>query len=193
MTLGRKIRYARKRSGLSQEQLAQKLCVSRSAIAKWETDKGMPDVENLKLLAKLLHASLDSLLSDSNDTAAPLLQEAYHLSALGSGCRRVKKDRLMRQRFADAQVYPLLARPLLTGQDPPEGTLGFLTPIPFGTPQYLKSLKDLPLSFYLVEQDGAQLFVTVTDTALQIRPLGQSITEKTFCLDNWQFIRCQRL
>ena len=44
MTLGEKIRHARKASGLSQEQLAEKMCVSRSAIAKWETDKGMPDV-----------------------------------------------------------------------------------------------------------------------------------------------------
>ena len=51
MTLGEKIRLARRGCGLSQEQLAQKLCVSRSAIAKWETDKGLPDVENLKQLA----------------------------------------------------------------------------------------------------------------------------------------------
>jgi len=42
MTLGEKLRQARKDNGLSQEQLAEKLCVSRSAVAKWETDKGLP-------------------------------------------------------------------------------------------------------------------------------------------------------
>ena len=48
MTLGEKIKEARKQCGLSQEQLAEKMTVSRSAIAKWETDKGLPDVDNLK-------------------------------------------------------------------------------------------------------------------------------------------------
>ena len=47
MTLGAKIKEARRKCGLSQEQLAEKMSVSRSAIAKWETDKGLPDVGNL--------------------------------------------------------------------------------------------------------------------------------------------------
>ena len=37
---------------LSQEQFAEKMSVSRSAVAKWETDKGLPDIENIKLIAK---------------------------------------------------------------------------------------------------------------------------------------------
>ena len=47
MSLGEKIREQRKQAGLSQEQLAEKLNVSRQAITKWETDKGIPDVANL--------------------------------------------------------------------------------------------------------------------------------------------------
>ena len=90
MTLGEKIRYARKHCQLSQEQLAQKLCVSRSAIAKWETDKGMPDVENLKMLSRLLNISLDSLLRDDK-----AVEEPYDLSAYGRGCSKVKKDRMI--------------------------------------------------------------------------------------------------
>ena len=43
MTFGEKLKEARKKAGLSQEQFAEKMCVSRSAIAKWETDKGMPE------------------------------------------------------------------------------------------------------------------------------------------------------
>ena len=61
MTLGEKIREARRKCGLSQEQLAEKMSVSRSAIAKWETDKGLPDVGNLKILARLLSVSVDQL------------------------------------------------------------------------------------------------------------------------------------
>lgn len=46
MTLGEKLKEARKQAGLSQEQLSEKLGVSRSAVAKWETDNGIPDVDN---------------------------------------------------------------------------------------------------------------------------------------------------
>lgn len=64
MTLGEKIKEARKQAGLSQEQLSEKLGVSRSAVAKWETDNGIPDVDNLKVLSKLLTVSVDYLLDD---------------------------------------------------------------------------------------------------------------------------------
>ena len=64
MSLGEKIREQRKKAGLSQEQLSEKLGVSRSAITKWETDKGIPDVDNLKALSKLLNVSIDYLLDD---------------------------------------------------------------------------------------------------------------------------------
>jgi transcriptional regulator with XRE-family HTH domain len=58
MTFGEKLKEARKEAGLSQEQLAQKLSVSRSAVAKWESDKGMPDVNNLKAISQLLDVSV---------------------------------------------------------------------------------------------------------------------------------------
>ena len=48
MTLGQKLKEIRKKFGLSQEQLAEIMNVSRQAITKWETDEGLPDTENLK-------------------------------------------------------------------------------------------------------------------------------------------------
>lgn len=63
-TLGEKLKSARKDAGLTQEQLAVKLMVSRQAITKWETDKGMPDLENLKSLSQLLGVSIDYLLDN---------------------------------------------------------------------------------------------------------------------------------
>jgi transcriptional regulator with XRE-family HTH domain len=47
MTLGEKIKKARIENGLTQEQLSEKMMVSRQAITKWEADKGIPDVSNL--------------------------------------------------------------------------------------------------------------------------------------------------
>jgi len=67
MTLGEKITNARKQANMSQEQLAEKLNVSRSAIAKWETDKGIPDIENLKALSGVFEVSIDYLVGNEND------------------------------------------------------------------------------------------------------------------------------
>ena len=64
MTLGEKLKIARKQAGLSQEQLSEKLGVSRSAVAKWETDNGIPDVDNLKTLSRLLNVSIDYMLDN---------------------------------------------------------------------------------------------------------------------------------
>ena len=44
MSLGEKLRECRKMVNLTQEELAEKLCVSRQAITKWESDKGIPDI-----------------------------------------------------------------------------------------------------------------------------------------------------
>lgn len=194
MTLGEKIKEARKQCGLSQEQLAEKMNVSRSAIAKWETDKGMPDVENLKLLARLLSVSVDSLLDDRDESPSALIREPYRLAFYGRGCRKVKKDRMMRQKFPDTKICTLLGRPELTGDGGTvDSTLGFLTPDPFGMPEFLKSVRDMDRDYYLVEQGTDRLFVTVTDEFLEIRPLPGKLTEKTFRLGSWIFIKCDYL
>ena len=85
MTLGEKIREARRKCGLSQEQLAEKMSVSRSAIAKWETDKGLPDVGNLKVLARLLNVSVDHLLDETQTVDELVIRETYQLAAYGEG------------------------------------------------------------------------------------------------------------
>jgi HTH-type transcriptional regulator/antitoxin HipB len=53
----------RKKSGLSQEQLADKLGLSRQAVSKWERAEASPDTDNLICLAKLYGVSLDDLLN----------------------------------------------------------------------------------------------------------------------------------
>ncbi len=79
MTFGEKLKNARKQAGLSQEQLAEKMSVSRSAIAKWESDKGMPDVNNLKVMSSLLNVSVDYLLDDDEQISFNEIKEAINL------------------------------------------------------------------------------------------------------------------
>lgn len=62
MNLGNNLFQARKKAGLSQEVVAEKLGVSRQTISKWETDETVPDIYQSKRLAKLYNLSLDELI-----------------------------------------------------------------------------------------------------------------------------------
>ena len=62
MNLGNNLFQARKKAGLSQEEVASKLGVSRQTISKWETDETLPDIYQSKKLSKLYHLSLDELI-----------------------------------------------------------------------------------------------------------------------------------
>lgn len=62
MNLGSSLSAARRKSGLSQEAVAEKLGVSRQTVSKWETDESLPDIRQSKRLALLYHLSLDELI-----------------------------------------------------------------------------------------------------------------------------------
>lgn len=64
MTFGEKLQYLRKTKGMSQEQLASIINVSRQAVSKWELNDSLPDVENILQLSKLFEVSIDYLLKD---------------------------------------------------------------------------------------------------------------------------------
>ncbi len=61
MKLGRFISSRRRLMGLTQEELADKIGVSKSAVAKWEIDGGLPDRDNLKRISEVMNVSVDEL------------------------------------------------------------------------------------------------------------------------------------
>ncbi len=63
MEFNKKLQELRKKKGLTQEELAEVLYVSRTAISKWESGRGFPNIESLKAIAKYFSVSLDELLS----------------------------------------------------------------------------------------------------------------------------------
>ncbi|MBD5534922.1 MAG: helix-turn-helix transcriptional regulator [Lachnospiraceae bacterium] len=70
MNFSEKLKEIRKKEGISQEQLAEKMGVTRQAITKWETGKGLPDVENMVIIAEIFKTTIDELLMDSVTKAA---------------------------------------------------------------------------------------------------------------------------
>lgn len=79
MTIGERIQAYRKQKGLSQEELAKQLLVSRQTISLWETDQTLPTVENLIRLKDIFGVPVDDILTEPNteDTDAPLPIETY--------------------------------------------------------------------------------------------------------------------
>ena len=65
MEFNQKLQELRKQKGLTQEELAKELFVSRTAISKWESGRGYPNIESLKLIAKFFSVTVDELLSSN--------------------------------------------------------------------------------------------------------------------------------
>ena len=63
MTFGEKLKILRTKAQLTQDELAEKIYVSRTAISTWESGRGYPNIESLKAIAKFFSVTLDELLS----------------------------------------------------------------------------------------------------------------------------------
>jgi transcriptional regulator with XRE-family HTH domain len=76
MTLGEKIKELRTKNGITQEKLAEQLNVSRSAIAKWESNGGTPEIGNLKLISEIFSVSIDSLIDETSQVKEVIIKES---------------------------------------------------------------------------------------------------------------------
>lgn len=78
MKLPDKIIKLRKENGLSQEEFAEKLNVSRQAVSRWENGTALPDAQNVLQISKLFHVTTDYLLNDDyeSDRDIPAVQTA---------------------------------------------------------------------------------------------------------------------
>ena len=99
MSLGNSLASARKKSGLSQEEVAAKLGVSRQTISKWETDETLPDIRQAKKLAGLYHRTLDELIDF--DTDLEMIEQAI-------GSISEEKQREIDWTAVWGKMYPVL-------------------------------------------------------------------------------------
>jgi len=81
MNIGTKIKELRKQRGMTQEQLADRMCVSFQAVSKWENNVSMPDISLLPLLARFFGVSMDVLfdfsLEDIEDKVLAIAKESW--------------------------------------------------------------------------------------------------------------------
>jgi len=81
MEIGKKLKDARANSGLTQEQVAEKILVSRQTISNWENGKSLPDIISLMNLSDLYQISLDELLKGDQKMREKMKKDAKDLKS----------------------------------------------------------------------------------------------------------------
>lgn len=129
MELHNKIQELRKKQNLTQEELAEKLYVSRTAISKWESGRGYPSIDSLKAISDYFDVSVDDLLSSdellsiaSSDTS----NKVSHIRDLVSGLLDCSVSLfLFLPLFGEKHITGIISVPLLTFQ----GTSSYVRPL----------------------------------------------------------------
>lgn len=82
MLFNEKLKMLRKENNLTQEELAEKLNVSRQAITKWESGDGTPDIENLKQISILFNTTIDELVKEDKNITAEIKEKYTYMEEL---------------------------------------------------------------------------------------------------------------
>ncbi len=200
MTFGEKLKDARKKTGLTQEELSELIGISRAAVAKWEAGNGLPDIDNLKAVAGLLDVSIDYLLDDGGSIDLSVTKKAIDLEKYGEGKKlsRMKKveikERIVREVYPDAEIIRLTLTGIKNSKretvaDQAIGWFALLfggIPL-FGTQEVGKLANSLDQQYYLVNQEKNQFFILITDEHIIARKLSVRIDKKKFEIGDKKF------
>lgn len=184
MTFGTKLKQARQNAKLSQEQLAEKLCVSRSAIAKWETDKGMPDIQNLKAISQLLDISIDYLLAENKEISFQTIKEPINLNDYKKHhLRKSKQDSVVIEKYPDATAIYLLFREKKLSKIEHILEWTIMSPGTFNVVDQFNNMD----CYYLVEKAEKQYFVQISKEFITSSILVKPITKDKFVIGENKF------
>ena len=166
MTFGAKLKNIRARLGWSQEELADKLGVSRQSITKWEQNDGLPDTFNAKQMAGLFGVSIDYLLDNERDV--PLLTVRVQVDPAIYGDKKgLKKfDAIIKHYFSGYVVYPLNRERKWS-----KAAAAFDFFIGSGTLDVGDSLANMSM-YFLVERNNVQQLVDIKDDIMTIKELA---------------------
>lgn len=183
MVFADKLKKARKEAGFSQEQLAEKINVSRSAVAKWESNKGMPDIDNLKAIAQLLNVSLDFMLNENEPMNFSEIKEPIILSEYEKTPKcRSQQDAVLVNKYQDADRICALIRTKKLNKI--ENILDILIlPGIFQIADYSNDMS----AYYLVENKNKQYLVNVSKEIITSTEIFKKITDKKFTISKNKF------
>ena len=209
ITFGEKLRQARKDAAITQEELAEKLLVSRQAVAKWENGRGYPDIENSMRISDILNISIDSLLSGEEKLSLETTREQVDLKAYENypfkSVKLLKKSRFkdcaVHERFKDGEIFALTGLQTDSKKETLSDRIILLTFGVPGMPSFINSVKNTDKEFYFVKKDGRSFLVTVTDDFVISSRIDDKVREQgfsgkrgeRFTLGEFSFTSCGKL
>lgn len=188
MTLGQKLRKIRSKFGLSQEQLAEVINVSRQAITKWENDDGLPDVSNLQEISEVFGVTVDYLLND--DSNLPALSMKKKLDRNKYKNKVVMYSEVLKEYYPEPyEIFVLSRTKKLNFIELILDT--FIAPS-IGPVSTADELGDLS-PYYLVKKDDLKLLVNIKNYTLEVIELPFNTNDKKFIYKKNKFRNCGEL
>lgn len=192
MKLSEKLKKYRKTFDLSQEQLAEKLNVSRQVVTKWESENGMPEIGNLKALADLFSVSVDFLLDDEKTIEYPIIKERYTLEKNNYSNRYDFAVSYLKERYSNSGSIYALTQIENGERNLATKIFSFLT-IGISDISYITQwFGDLAI-WFVVETNKQKLLIKVTKEFIEIRELSSLIDTDKFTYEKNKFIKIQKL
>lgn len=203
ISLGEKIKKARLEAGLTQEELSELLMVSRAAVAKWETNRGLPDIENLKFIASALSVSVDYLLDENNSVDFSITKKPINLNKYGfdgrlSGFKKSKiKEQIVLDEYTDSEINMLTVVKTYNSSSEKmvDNSVGWFSTLLGGLPlfgiyDFSKAVSTLGADqYYLVDKKDKQYFVLITDEYIISRIMGVAFNSKKFRIGDKEFMK----
>ncbi|EIK86201.1 helix-turn-helix domain-containing protein [Gardnerella vaginalis] len=203
ISLGEKIKKARLEAGLTQEELSELLMVSRAAVAKWETNRGLPDIENLKFIASALSVSVDYLLDENNSVDFSITKKPINLNKYGfdgrlSGFKKSKiKEQIVLDEYTDSEINMLTVVKTYNSSSEKmvDNFVGWFSTLLGGLPlfgiyDFSKAVSTLGADqYYLVDKKDKQYFVLITDEYIISRIMGVAFNSKKFRIGDKEFMK----
>lgn len=187
MIFSKKLKQLRQQAGWSQEELADRLAVSRQAVAKWEAGVGLPDIDNLQKLANIFTVSLDTLLDYNHATALGAVREPIDIKTMPTEKSKSWSDVAITMKYPDAAIQQLVRMKKLSWLQ--RITDFIISP---GIMDLTYSLSDVRDRYYLVEKADRQWLVTVTKTAIESCELVKPFTGQKLTVDDYEFVKLKR-
>ena len=182
MTFGEKLASIRKQANMTQNDLAEKLDVSRQAITKWERGKGFPDIDNLQKLSAIFSVSIDELINYKVET---IKYEADSMTeTIDSENSKFKNvDKFVLERFIDYESIERLTREvkLTFWQEVFDFFIGA------GTLEVGDLLKTGLVHSYLVSKDNNDYLVLISKNKLFYKKLSKRFEEKSRVIDGYKY------
>lgn len=187
MTLGQKLKEIRKRFGLSQEQLAEIMNVSRQAITKWENEGGLPDVSNLQELSKVFGITVDYLLNDENQL--PALSMKKELDKEKYKNKLTMYIEVLKEYYPEPYEYTLTRTKKLNFI---ELILDIFIAPEIGPVSSADEFGNLS-PYYLVTKDNLKLLVNIKNYIMEVIELPSNTNDKKFVYGQNKFRNCGKL